>query len=87
MAEKCDFLVIGGGIAGIGAASQLAPNAKTILLEMEATIGFHSTGRSAAIFSRNYGNAVIRALNLASEGTLRNPQGICEGPVLTQCRV
>lgn len=84
MAEHCDFLVIGGGIAGISAASQLAPNAKTILLEMEATIGFHSTGRSAAIFIRNYGNGVIRALNTASEGTLRNPQGICEGSVLTQ---
>ncbi|WP_108819709.1 NAD(P)/FAD-dependent oxidoreductase [Pseudovibrio sp. Alg231-02] len=84
MAQHCDFLIIGGGIAGISAASQLAENAKTIVLEMEDVIGHHSTGRSAAIFIRNYGNAVIRALIAASEPTLMNPQGICEDTVLTR---
>ena len=67
MIQHCDYLVIGGGIAGISAASQLAEHTKTIVLEMEDVIGYHSTGRSAAIFIRNYGNAVIRALNAAAD--------------------
>ncbi len=84
MKETCSFLIIGGGIAGISAGSQLAEYGKTTLLEMEEVIGHHSTGRSAAVFIRNYGNSVIRALNAASEATLMDPQGICEGSVLSQ---
>lgn len=83
MTQHCDYLVIGGGIAGISAGSQLAEHGKTIVLEMEEVIGHHSTGRSAAVFIGNYGNAVIRALNAVSEPTLINPQGICEGSVLS----
>ncbi|WP_068009248.1 NAD(P)/FAD-dependent oxidoreductase [Pseudovibrio axinellae] len=84
MVQHCDFLVVGGGIAGISAAARLAEQATTIVLEMEDVIGHHSTGRSAAVFVRNYGNAVIRALNAASEPVLKHPDGICEGSVLTE---
>ena len=47
-----DFIVIGGGIAGMSAAAELALDANVLVLEMESAPGFHSTGRSAAYFSR-----------------------------------
>ena len=60
-------------MAGIGAAARVAPAAKVIVLEAEDQPGRHSTGRSAAIFIGNYGNAVIRAANAASQGELAAP--------------
>lgn len=83
MIETSDFLIIGGGIAGTGAAARLAPDAKVTVLEMEDALGRHATGRSAAIFIRNYGNATLRALNAASEPVLKNPEGISEESLLS----
>lgn len=58
-------------MAGVGAAARLAPQARVIVLEMEERPAYHTTGRSAATFILNYGNAVLRALNRASEDVLR----------------
>lgn len=63
---KTDILIIGGGIAGLSAASTLAPHATVTLLETEDTLGYHASGRSAAMFLKDYGNDVVRALNYAS---------------------
>lgn len=71
MPENPDILVIGAGMAGIGAAARLAPDAQVTVLEMEDRPAYHTTGRSAATFILNYGNAVLRALNAASEAVLR----------------
>jgi len=68
-----DVLVIGGGIAGISAAARIAPDARVTVLEREAAIGMHATGRSAAIFIANYGNATLRALNAVSAPELEAP--------------
>ncbi|MEC9403240.1 MAG: FAD-dependent oxidoreductase, partial [Pseudomonadota bacterium] len=43
MIETSDFLIIGGGIAGTGAAARLAPDAKVTVLEMEDALGRHAT--------------------------------------------
>ena len=83
MSKTADIIVIGGGIAGIGAAAMMASDAKVIVLETEDVIGSHSTGRSAAIYIRNYGNATLRALNAASEPLLQNPEKIGETSVLS----
>lgn len=61
-----DFIVIGGGIAGAAVGWQLAPHGRVVLLEGESQPGYHSTGRSAAMYDRAYGNATIRALTAAS---------------------
>jgi D-arginine dehydrogenase len=61
-----DIAIIGAGIAGAGLAADLAGDFSVVLIEQEERPGFHSTGRSAAIFIQNYGNAVIRALTRAS---------------------
>lgn len=68
MAEsiETDILIVGAGIAGVGLAAELAPFYDVLVIEQESTAAYHSTGRSVAIFIRNYGNDVIRALNRAS---------------------
>ncbi|MFZ8941808.1 MAG: FAD-dependent oxidoreductase, partial [Gemmobacter sp.] len=43
----CDFLIIGGGIAGISAAAALAPCGRVVVLEAEAELAYHASGRSA----------------------------------------
>ncbi len=65
-ATACDVLVIGGGIAGVSVACELAATRQVTVLDMEATLAFHTTGRSAAMFLETYGGPAIRALTLAS---------------------
>ncbi|WP_153769092.1 FAD-binding oxidoreductase [Labrenzia sp. CE80] len=81
--KTADVIIIGGGIAGIGAASRIAPEASVVILEMEDAPARHATGRSAAIYIRNYGNATLRALNVASEPVLAEPEGISDSSLLT----
>lgn len=85
MVEHCDFVIIGGGIAGAGAGYALAREGKrAVLLERESQPGYHTTGRSAALFSETYGNAPIRALTVASRDFLHNPPaGFSDVPILT----
>jgi D-arginine dehydrogenase len=83
MSTNTDVLVIGGGIAGISAAARLAPDARVTVLEAEPAIGHHSSGRSAAIFIRNYGNATLRALNAASAPFLAQPEGVSDSSLLS----
>ena len=79
-----DILIVGAGIAGAGAAYALAESASVIVLERESRCGYHSTGRSAASFTENYGGAVVRRLAIASRGFLQTPPvGFCEHPLLT----
>lgn len=73
MVKKCDFLVVGAGIAGASAAYELATEGDVILLERESHPGYHATGRSAAIFLETYGNATVRALTRGSRSFFENP--------------
>ena len=85
--KSADIIVIGGGMAGISAASRSSEQADVIVLEAESQPGYHSTSRSAAMFILNYGNQVLRGLNRHSKrlykeleqvlggGSLLNPRG------------
>ena len=81
MAETADLIVIGAGMAGAAAAAHLAAAHQVVLLERESQPGYHSTGRSAALFTETYGNRAIRALTGAgrafyeawADGFARNP--------------
>ncbi|MCB1364579.1 MAG: FAD-binding oxidoreductase [Rhodobacteraceae bacterium] len=85
---SCDIAVIGAGIAGASVAAELAPHAKVLLLEMEAQPGYHTTGRSAAIFAPSYGPAPVRALTRASRGFyLSPPPGFAEIPLFSPRRI
>jgi len=78
-----DFLIVGAGIAAASVGYFLAPHARVTLLERESQPGYHSTGRSAALFSELYGNATIRALTRASRSFLFDPpQGYAEQPLV-----
>jgi len=82
--DAFDFLVIGGGIAGASAAYELAAKTRVALLERESQPGYHSTGRSAALYSQTYGNAVIRALSIGGWSFFNAPpKGFSDHPILT----
>lgn len=84
MTRTADVLVIGAGMAGVGAAARLAPERRVVVLEMEDRPAYHTTGRSAATFAPGYGNAVIRVLNRASEDLLRTGGDLSDRPFLGQ---
>jgi D-arginine dehydrogenase len=84
MTTDCDFLVIGAGVSGAAAACELAPHGRVLLLEMEDQPGHHSTGRSAALYTPNYGPAVVRQICQAAYPFFRNPPaGFAEHPLLS----
>ncbi|MES2241316.1 MAG: FAD-dependent oxidoreductase [Pseudomonadota bacterium] len=83
MSEPTDFLIIGGGIAAASVGYWLAPHGRVTLLEREPQPGYHSTGRSAALFMESYGTPQVRALTMASRAFLQSPpQGFAEHPLL-----
>jgi D-arginine dehydrogenase len=65
-----DFLIVGGGVAGLSAAARLAPMGRVVVLEAEAQLAYHASGRSAALFEENYGRPATIALNRASRDWL-----------------
>ena len=82
--ESVDFLVVGAGIAGASAAYELAAQGRVLVLERESQPGYHSTGRSAALYTQTYGPAPIRALTVASWDFYTNPPaGFAEHEMLT----
>ncbi len=84
MTDTVDFLVIGAGIAGASIGYFLAPHGRVLLLERESQPGYHTTGRSAALFIENYGTPQVRALTCASRRFFEQPpQGFTEHPLLT----
>lgn len=82
-AMDCDIAIAGAGIAGASVAAHLAPHRRVILIEREEVPGYHSTGRSAALFSESYGNAVVRALSRASRDFFyAPPAGFSDYPLV-----
>lgn len=82
--NQADFIIVGGGIAGASVGYWLAPHGKVVILERESQPGYHSTGRSAALYMASYGCEQVRALTLASRSFfLQPPAGFTEHPLLT----
>ena len=72
----CDFLIIGGGIAGISAAARLSALGTVIVLEAEEALAHHASGRSAALFEPRYGAPPVVGLSMASEAYFRSMPGV-----------
>lgn len=82
--HQTNFLIVGGGMAGASAAYELAAHGSVVVLERESQPGYHSTGRSAALYTQTYGHPVVRALTVASWDFYTDPpEGFSEHPLLT----
>ncbi len=69
-------VVVGGGIAGVSAAYYLASSGhcqRVTLVEAENQLAHHTTGRSAALLTENYGAGPVRPLTTASLDFFHNP--------------
>ena len=64
--EQCDFLVIGGGIAGLSCAARLAAHGRVVVLEGESAPGYHASGRSVAVAHFGLGERLVRTLTALS---------------------
>ena len=59
-------LIVGSGIAGVSLGAHLVADHQVVVLEAEADLASHSTGRSAALYLPDYGPEPVKALTLAS---------------------
>lgn len=69
-------VVVGGGIAGVTAAFHLLDSQRcdrVTLIEAEAQLAHHTTGRSAALLTENYGAGPVRPLTTASLDFFHHP--------------
>jgi D-arginine dehydrogenase len=82
---EIDIAVIGAGIAGTSAAAALAATHRVALIEAEEAAGYHSTGRSAAVWILNYGPHDVRLLTGLSRPFFENPpEGFTETPLMSR---
>ncbi|HYZ63106.1 MAG TPA: FAD-binding oxidoreductase, partial [Acetobacteraceae bacterium] len=83
--HELDAIVIGAGIAGATVAAHLAADRRVALIEAEEAAGYHSTGRSAALWFLNYGPPDVRTLSGLSRPFFESPPpGFADGPILHQ---
>jgi L-2-hydroxyglutarate oxidase LhgO len=55
--QKCDFLVIGGGIIGVSIARELRrvhPGSSVVVLEKEREVGYHASGRNSGVLHAGF---------------------------------
>jgi D-arginine dehydrogenase len=71
--DGADFLIIGGGIAGLSAGARLARHGRVLVLEAEAAPGYHSSGRSVSFSHYGIGNAAVRGLTVYSRPFFETP--------------
>jgi len=64
--ERADFLIVGGGIAGLSTAARLTRHGRAIVIEAEDALGYHSSGRSVSFSHYGIGGAIVRALTAYS---------------------
>jgi D-arginine dehydrogenase len=81
--SEFDIVVIGAGIAGATAAAHLSADRRVALVEAEDTAGYHTTGRSTALWILNYGPPDVRAMSALSRAFFENPpQGFSDTPLM-----
>jgi D-arginine dehydrogenase len=81
--REFDIAIFGAGIAGASLAWRLSGEHSVALLEREAQPGYHSTGRSAAMFMESYGPPAVRALTRASRAFYEHPpEGFADSPLM-----
>jgi D-arginine dehydrogenase len=80
---RAQVIVVGGGIAGLSCAAQLAAHCDVTVVEAEDGPGYHSSGRSAASYIEPYVNDTIVALTRASKPFFEAPPtGFADAPLV-----
>ena len=80
-----DVIVVGAGIAGATVAAHLSADHRVALVEAEAAAGYHSTGRSAAIWILNYGPPDVQVLTGESRSFFEAPPaGFADTPIMSR---
>jgi D-arginine dehydrogenase len=83
--HEFDVVVIGAGIAGSTVSAALAPDKRVALIEAEEVAGYHTTGRSAALWILNYGPPDVRRLSGLSRSFFETPPaGFTEYPLMSR---
>ncbi len=83
--DRADVVIIGGGFAGAATAYQLARIGITdvVLLEREATCGYHASGRNAALARQLVSDDQVTELTMRGAAFLREPPpGFSSSPLL-----
>ncbi|MCZ2104410.1 MAG: FAD-binding oxidoreductase [Comamonadaceae bacterium] len=83
--QTLDVAIVGAGMAGASLGWELTrAGASVLLLERESQPGYHSTGRSAALYIATYGPEAVRALTRTSRAFFdAPPAGFADVPLLT----
>jgi D-arginine dehydrogenase len=85
MQPTFDVVVIGAGMAGASIAAFLSEHCRVALLEAEEAAGYHTTGRSAALWTANYGPSDVRLLSRLSRPFFETPpEGFATVPLLRE---
>lgn len=71
--KNVDIVIVGGGMAGASLGAEVARDVRTLILEMEQSAGYHSTGRSVAFWEETYGGPAVQPLTTASGPLLARP--------------
>ena len=80
---RMKVVVIGGGMAGMSCAAELAHHCDVTVLEAEDAPGYHSSGRSAAAYIEPYVNATIFTLTSSSRAFFEHPPaGFADAPLV-----
>lgn len=71
--SKPRLVVVGSGIAGLSVASATSTYFETTVVEAEIQGGYHSSGRSATIFQKNFETDLISRMAIAAESFFLQP--------------
>lgn len=63
---SAEIVIIGGGIAGLSLAAAIGGQRKTVLLEAESSLAYHTSSRSGQQMQPTYGPAEVRAITNAT---------------------
>jgi D-arginine dehydrogenase len=83
MAAQYDVLIVGGGIAGLSLASELAGRCSVALVEAEQELAYHTSSRSARQFIPSYGPPVVQELTVRTLELIAARDAGSPEPVLT----
>lgn len=80
---NADVVIVGGGIAGLSLAWQLAPRSTVVLVEAEDSLAYHTSSRSARQMQPSYGPPPVKELTARSILAVQRIAAELDRPILT----